>query len=79
MCVIYFVEQNVNVSSSYVYLCDITCTTAGGSTQPRWQPTTAGDAVVTATITALPVAAVASSKWIIFVNTIKLVWATTFI
>ncbi len=24
-----------------------------GNTQPRWQPTTAGDAVVTATVTAL--------------------------
>ncbi len=31
------------------------CTTAGGNRQPRWQPTTAGDAVVTVTVTALPV------------------------
>ncbi len=29
------------------------CTTAGGNTQPRWQTTTAGDAVVTATVKAL--------------------------
>ncbi len=34
-------------------MCDVTCTTAGGNRQPRWQPTTAGDAVVTATVTAL--------------------------
>ncbi len=34
-------------------MCDVTCTTAGGNTQPRWQPTTAGDAVVTATVTTL--------------------------
>ncbi len=34
-------------------MCDVTCTTASGNTQPRWQPTTAGDAVVTATVTAL--------------------------
>ncbi len=26
------------------------CTTAGGNTQPRWQLTTAGDAVVTALV-----------------------------
>ncbi len=34
-------------------VCDVTCTTVGGNTQPRWQPNTAGDAVVTATVTAL--------------------------
>ncbi len=41
-------------------MCDVTCTTAGGNRPPpvatdhrRWQPTTAGDAVVTATIIAL--------------------------
>ncbi len=34
-------------------MCDVTCTTAGGNRQPRWQPTTAGDAVVTETVTAL--------------------------
>ncbi len=34
-------------------MCDVTCTTAGGNTQPRWQPTTTGDAVVRATVTAL--------------------------
>ncbi len=34
-------------------VCDVTCTTAGGNTQPRWQPTTASDAVVTATVTDL--------------------------
>ncbi len=34
-------------------MCDVTCTTVGGNRQPRWQPTTAGDAVVTVTVTAL--------------------------
>ncbi len=37
-------------------VCDVTCATAGGNKQLRWQPTTAGDTVVTAvtaTVTAL--------------------------
>ncbi len=34
-------------------MCDVTSTTVGGNTQPLWQPTTAGDVIVTATITAL--------------------------
>ncbi len=46
-------SQKKNLYYARYRVCDVTCTTVGGNTQPRWQPNTAGDAVVTATVTAL--------------------------